>query len=76
MRTAMSGKKDAMLHLRVSSANLEKIKEFADSQGLSQSEFCLNAILAAIGEDLEQPSMDNVLARLARIEARLEKQLA
>lgn len=76
MKTAMSGKKDAMLHLRVSSANLEKIKEYADSQGLSQSEFCLNAILAAIGEDLEKPTMDNVLTRLARLEARLEKQPA
>lgn len=76
MKILMAEKKDAMLHLRVSSANLEKIKQYADSLGLSQSEFCLNAILAAIGEDLEKPAMDNVLARLAAIEARLEKQPA
>ena len=76
MRIAMAEKKDAMLHLRISSANLEKIRQYADGLGLSQSEFCLNAILAAIGEDLEKPGMDNVLTRLAAIEARLEKQPA
>jgi len=71
MKTLMAEKKDAMLHLRVSSATLEKIKEYADSLGMSQSEFCLNAILAATGEDLEKPAMNSVLARLAVLEARL-----
>jgi len=73
MKTDM--KKDAMLHLRVSSANLEKIKRFADDKGLSQSEFCLNAILAAIGEDLEKPAMDNVLTRLAVLESKVHQRL-
>jgi uncharacterized protein (DUF1778 family) len=73
MKTDM--KKDAMLHLRVSSAALEKIKQFADDKGLSQSEFCLNAILAAIGEDLEKPVIDNVLTRLAVLEANMYQRL-
>lgn len=68
MRTAMAEKKDAMLHLRISSSNLEKVKQYAENLGMSQTEFCLNAILAAIGEDLEKPAMDNVLTRLAALE--------
>lgn len=68
MKTAMAQKKDAMLHVRISSGDLEKIKTYADNLGMSQTEFCLNAILAAIGEDLERPAMDNVLTRLAALE--------
>lgn len=68
MKTAMAQKKDAMLHIRISSADLEKIKTYADNLGMNQTEFCLNAILAAIGEDLEKPAMENVLTRLAALE--------
>ncbi len=68
MKTAMADKKDSMLHIRISSTDLEKIKSYADNLGMSQSEFCLNALLAAIGEDLEKPAMDNVLTRLAALE--------
>ncbi|HBE32641.1 MAG TPA: hypothetical protein DD990_15310 [Cyanobacteria bacterium UBA11368] len=65
---AMAEKKDAMLHIRISSSDLEKIRQRAESLGLTQTEFCLNAILAAIGEDLEKPVMDSVLTRLAALE--------
>lgn len=64
----MAEKKDAMLHIRISSSDLEKIRQRAESLGLTQTEFCLNAILAAIGEDLEKPVMDSVLTRLAALE--------
>lgn len=64
----MADKKDSMLHIRISTTDLEKVKCYADNLGMSQSEFCLNAILAAIGEDLEKPAMDNVLTRLAALE--------
>lgn len=64
----MSTKKDSMLHIRVSESDREKIKNYADKLGMTQSEFCLNALLAAIGEDLEKPAMDNVLTRLATLE--------
>jgi uncharacterized protein (DUF1778 family) len=68
MKTTMSDKKDSMLHIRISSTDLEKIKGYADKLGMTQSEFCLNALLAAIGEDLEKPAMNNVLTRLAALE--------
>lgn len=68
MKTAMATKKGSMLHIRIREEDLDKIKQYADNLGLSQSEFCLNALLAAIGEDLEKPAMDNVLTRLATLE--------
>lgn len=73
MKTDM--KKDAMLHLRVSSANLEKIKRYAEDRGLTQSEFCLSAILSAIGEDLEKPALDSVMSRLATLEKETRQSL-
>jgi uncharacterized protein (DUF1778 family) len=71
MKTVMSQKKDAMLHIRISSDDLQKIKDYVENIGMNQSEFCLNAILAAIGEDLEKPAMDNVLTRLNKLENRV-----
>ncbi|MEL6163692.1 MAG: hypothetical protein AAFR37_08000 [Cyanobacteria bacterium J06628_3] len=68
MKTAMATNKDKMLHIRISESDLNKIRSHADNLGLTQSEFCLNALLAAIGEDLEKPAMDNVLTRLAALE--------
>ena len=68
MKTAMATSKDKMLHIRISESDLKKIKNHAENLGLTQSEFCLNALLAAIGEDLEKPAMDNVLTRLAALE--------
>ena len=65
---SMSNKKDAMLHIRISSSDLEKIKAYSEKLGLKQAEFCLNAILAAMGEDVEKHTMDNVLTRLATLE--------
>ena len=59
--------KNSMLHIRVSDSYLEKIKNFAESQGMSQSEFCLSAILAAIGED-QKALIENFLTRLAKLE--------
>ena len=64
----MADKKDTMLHVRISSAQLEKVKDYASNLGMSQSEFVISAILAAIGEDLEKPAMDTVLSRLAALE--------
>lgn len=66
--TVMADKKDSMLHIRISSGDLEKIKKYADDLGMNQSEFCLNALLAAIGEDFEKPMIDNVFARLTHLE--------
>lgn len=68
MKTAMATNKDKMLHIRISESDLNKIKNHAENLGLTQSEFCLNALLAAIGEDLDKPAMDNVLTRLAALE--------
>jgi uncharacterized protein (DUF1778 family) len=68
MKTLMATTKDSMLHIRISSDDLDKIKQYASNLGMSQSEFCLNALLAAIGEDLEKPAMNNVLTRLAALE--------
>lgn len=64
----MADKKDSMLHIRISSSDLEKIKAYAENLGMNQSEFCLNALLAAIGEELDKPAIDNVLTRLAVLE--------
>ncbi|MDF5717183.1 MAG: hypothetical protein PUP93_25775 [Rhizonema sp. NSF051] len=64
----MADKKDTMLHLRISSTDLEKVRQYAEKLGMSQSEFVLNAVLAAIGEDLEKPAMENILTRLAALE--------
>ncbi len=64
----MADKKDTMLHLRISSADLEKVRQYAEKLGMTQSEFVLNAVLAAIGEELEKPAMENVLTRLAALE--------
>ncbi len=64
----MAEKKDTMLHVRISSTDLEKVRLYAEKLGMTQSEFVLNAVLAAIGEDLEKPAMENVLTRLAALE--------
>lgn len=69
----MAESKDAMLHIRVKPSQLKKIKEIAEIQGLSQSQFCLNAILSAIGEDLESPVTEGILARLQMVESQLEE---
>ena len=60
--------KDSMLHIRVSSEDLELIKETAERLGMTQSEFCLNSILSACGKDISKPAIDGVLARLAVLE--------
>lgn len=67
-----NNKKGKMLHIRVSDKDLERIKSFVGNLELSQSEFCLNAILAAMGDDLEKNAMDSVLNRLAMLENRLD----
>ena len=71
----MAGK-DAMLHIRVSSELLDKVKSEAKNVGMSQSEFCLNAILTAIGENLDTAGMDNVMLRLKKLESLVHEKIA
>ena len=71
----MAGK-DAMLHIRISSELLDKVKDEAKSAGMSQSEFCLNVILSAIGESLDPAGMDNVMLRLKKLETLVHEKIA
>lgn len=64
----MAKSKDAMLHIRIASEDLEKIKTYAEQHGMSQAEFCLSAIFAAMGDEVKEPVLENVMTRLAALE--------
>lgn len=69
-------RKDAHLTVRISPEELEEIKEFAASNGMQQSEFVMSALRAAMGKGGVQEQFLTLSARLAALEARLEKQPA
>lgn len=65
----MSQKKNTMLHIRISTDDLERVKDHAAKLGLPTSQFCLKVILAALeGEELDIDSVDNILTRLSALE--------
>ncbi|MGI8501132.1 MAG: plasmid mobilization protein [Hassallia sp.] len=69
-------RKDSHLTVRISPEELEEIKEFAASNGMQQSEFVMTALRAAMGKAGVHEQFLTLSARLAALEARLEKQPA
>lgn len=67
-------RKDSHLTVRVSEQELEEIRQFANLNGMQQSEFVMSAVRAAMGKSGLQEQYLTLLTRVAALEARLEKQ--
>lgn len=72
----MTSKKDSHLTIRISPEELEEIRNFANSQGMSQSEFVLASIRAGMGKDGFQEKYIALASRLAILENAVFRQSA